>query len=88
MTLTTVVDAIERELLLRKQNDKLKIMNQMMISKTKKIEEQRMELEAIIESVTDGISIVEDRGHVKLFNESSRETFAPPFGYLEDFQEW
>lgn len=35
MTLTTVVDAIERELLLRKQNRKLNIMNQIMLSKTK-----------------------------------------------------
>lgn len=35
MTLTTVVDAIERELLLRKQNRKLNIMNQIMISKTR-----------------------------------------------------
>jgi diguanylate cyclase (GGDEF)-like protein/PAS domain S-box-containing protein len=35
MTLTTVVDAIERELLLRKQNRKLNIMNQVMLSKTR-----------------------------------------------------
>lgn len=33
-TLITVVDAIERELLLRKQNRKLDIMNQIMLSKT------------------------------------------------------
>ena len=33
--LTTVVDAIERELLLRKQNRKLNIMNQIMLSKTR-----------------------------------------------------
>ncbi|PAB59490.1 EAL domain-containing protein [Anaeromicrobium sediminis] len=35
MTLTTVVDAIERELLLRKQNHKLNVMNQIMLSKTR-----------------------------------------------------
>ena len=35
MTLTIVVDAIERELLLRKQNRKLNIMNQIMLSKTR-----------------------------------------------------
>ena len=35
LTLTTVVDAIERELLLRKQNHKLNIMNQIMLSKTR-----------------------------------------------------
>lgn len=35
MALTTVVDAIERELLLIKQNCKLNIMNQIMLSKTK-----------------------------------------------------
>jgi len=51
LTLTTVVDAIERELLLRKQNDKLNIMNQIMLSKTRKIEEQKNELEAIIEII-------------------------------------
>ena len=33
-TLTTVVDSIERELLLQKQNRKLNIMNQIMLSKT------------------------------------------------------
>lgn len=45
MTLTTVVDAIERELLLRKQNRKLNIMNQVMLSKTRN---------AIIITDTDG----------------------------------
>ncbi|MBK5240016.1 PAS domain-containing protein [Clostridium sp.] len=35
LTLTTVVEAIERELLLRKQNHKLNIMNQIMLSKTR-----------------------------------------------------
>ena len=34
LVLTTVVDAIERELLLQKQNHKLNIMNQIMLSKT------------------------------------------------------
>ncbi|MBU3113760.1 sensor histidine kinase [Clostridium lacusfryxellense] len=45
LTLTTVVDAIERELLLRKQNSKLNIMNEMMINKNKIIEGQKKELE-------------------------------------------
>jgi len=35
LMLTTVVDAIERELLLEKQNHKLNIMNQIMLSKTR-----------------------------------------------------
>ncbi|MCB2293551.1 EAL domain-containing protein [Clostridium algoriphilum] len=35
LTLTTVVDSIERELLLRKQNYKLNILNQIMLSKTR-----------------------------------------------------
>jgi diguanylate cyclase (GGDEF)-like protein/PAS domain S-box-containing protein len=35
LTLTTVVDAIERELLLRKQNHKLNVMNQIMLSKNR-----------------------------------------------------
>lgn len=35
LTLTTVVDSIERELLLQKQNHKLNIMNQIMLSKTR-----------------------------------------------------
>jgi len=41
MTLTTVVDAIERELLLRRQNAKLIIMNKIMLSKTREIEQQK-----------------------------------------------
>jgi len=49
MTLTTVVDSLERELLLQKQNHKLNIMNQIMLSKTRN---------AII--VTDPCGIVVD----------------------------
>jgi|GEM_PF-1568883 len=50
LTLTTVVDAIERELLLRKQNNRLNIMNQMMIGKNRKIQEQKNELEKALKS--------------------------------------
>ncbi|MBU3188833.1 two-component sensor histidine kinase [Clostridium bowmanii] len=56
MTLTTVVDSIERELLLRKQNNKLNILNQIMVSKNKKIEEQKKELEVVIEFLSIDIT--------------------------------
>jgi signal transduction histidine kinase/PAS domain-containing protein len=88
MTLTTLVDAIERELLLRKQNDKLNKLNQTLLNKNRKIEEQKKELEAIIESISDGISIIGDKGEFKLFNENARETFFPPQDYLGDVHEW
>lgn len=88
MTLTTVVDAIERELLLRKQNVKLTIMNQEMLSKTRKIEQQKKELEAIIESISDGVSIIDDKGKFKLLNKNSKDTFLPPQDYLGDVYDW
>lgn len=88
MTLTTVVDAIERELLLRKQNHKLTIMNNDMLSKTREIEQQKKELEAIIDSISDGISIIDDNGQFKLFNKNSMETFFPPEDYLGDVHKW
>jgi len=50
LTLTTVVDSIERELLLRKQNNKLNLMNKIMISKNKKILKQKLELEEALKS--------------------------------------
>jgi signal transduction histidine kinase len=88
MTLTIVVDAIERELLLRKQNDKLATMNNIMISKNRKIEEQKKELEAIIESISDGITIIDDKGKFKLFNKNARKTFFPPMDYFGDVCDW
>jgi signal transduction histidine kinase/PAS domain-containing protein len=88
MALTTVVDGIERELLLRKQNDKLNELNQTLLNKNRKIEEQKKELEAIVESISDGISIIDDKGEFKLFNENARETFFPPKDYLGDVHEW
>ena len=88
LTLTTVVDAIERELLLRKQNDKLNKMNQIMLIKTKKIEEQKKELEAIIESISDGITIIDNKGEFKQFNKNSKETFFPPKDYVGNINDW
>ena len=88
MTLTTVVDAIERELLLRKQNIRLIVMNKAMLSKTRKIQQQKKELEAIIESISDGISIIDDKGRFRLFNKNSIETFFPPKSYMGDVHDW
>ncbi|MEK6265676.1 MAG: ATP-binding protein [Clostridium sp.] len=88
MTLTTLVDAIERELLLRKQNDKLNKMNQTLQNKNRKIEEQKKALDAIIESTSDGISIIDDKGEFKLLNKNARETFLTPQNYLGNIHEW
>ncbi|MEK6265238.1 MAG: ATP-binding protein [Clostridium sp.] len=43
----------------------------------KKLEEQNKKLEAIIENISDGISIVDKRGNHTLLNKSARDIFMP-----------
>ena len=45
------------------------------ILQSKKIEEQKSELHAIIENITEGIYILDDKGKYKLFNKAAREIF-------------
>lgn len=52
------------------------------MEQSKKIEEQKKELEAIIENISDGISIINSKGQYTLFNKSAREMFYPPYEYL------
>lgn len=52
------------------------------IEQSRKIEEQKNQLEAIIENIADGISIFDKNGHYTLFNKSSREMFFPPYQYM------
>ena len=52
------------------------------IEQSKKIEEQKKELEAIIENISDGISIINSKGQYTLFNKSAREMFHSPNEYL------
>jgi signal transduction histidine kinase len=47
------------------------------IEQSRKIEEQKKELESIIENIVDGISIFNDKGKYILFNKSEREMFFP-----------
>ena len=42
------------------------------IEQSRKIEEQKKELEAVIENISDGISIFDDKGQYILFNKSAR----------------
>jgi len=49
------------------------------IEQSEQIEEQKNELEAIIESIADGISTFDNKGEYKLFNKSEREMFSPYF---------
>jgi len=65
MTLETVVDSIERELLLRKQNRKLNIMNQIMLSKTRN---------GIIITDTEGKITQCNRFAEKIFGYSKEQT--------------
>ncbi|MBC8059779.1 MAG: PAS domain-containing sensor histidine kinase [Clostridiaceae bacterium] len=49
------------------------------IEQSKKIAEQKKELEAIIENISDGISIFDDKEQYILFNKSAREIFFPSY---------
>ena len=53
------------------------------IQQSRKIEEQKKELEAIIENISDGISIFDNKGQYILFNKSAREMFFPSYEYIE-----
>ena len=52
------------------------------IKQSRKIEEQKKELEAIIENISDGISIFDNKGQYILFNKSAREMFFPSYEYI------
>ena len=52
------------------------------IGQTRKIEEQKKELEAIIENISAGISIFDNKGQYILFNKSEREMFFPHYEYV------
>lgn len=46
------------------------------VLQSKKIEEQKIELHAIIENMSEGISILDDKGRHTLFNKAAREIFS------------
>jgi signal transduction histidine kinase len=45
------------------------------VLQSKKIEEQKIELHAIIENMSEGITILDDKGRHKLFNKAAQEIF-------------
>ena len=53
------------------------------IEQSRKIEEQKKELEAIIENISDGISIFDNKGKYILFNKSAREMYFPSYEYMD-----
>ncbi len=52
------------------------------------LRKQKNELEVIIENMSDGVSILDDKGQFVLFNKNSRETFFPPADYLGTINDW
>ena len=58
------------------------------IEQSRKIEEQKKELEAIIENIADGISIFDDKGQYMLFNKSEREMFSPYYEHMVKTSDW
>ena len=54
------------------------------VLQSKKIEEQKIELHAIIENMSEGISIIDDKGRHKLFNKAAREIFSNNKEYYMD----
>ncbi len=53
------------------------------INQSRKIEEQKKELEAIIENISDGISIFDNKGQYILINKSSREMFFSSYNNMD-----
>ena len=58
------------------------------IKQSSKIEEQKKELEAIIENIADGICIFDNKGKYILFNKSEREMFSPYYEYMVKTSDW
>jgi signal transduction histidine kinase/PAS domain-containing protein len=57
------------------------------IEKSRKIEEQKNQLEAIIENISDGISIFDNKGKYISFNKSERKMFFPYYEYISQTNE-
>lgn len=57
------------------------------IEKSKKIKEQKKELEAIIENISEGIAIVNKKGKYSLFNKVARESKVPYYEYMNNIND-
>ena len=57
------------------------------IEKSRKIEEQKNQLEAIIENISDGISTFDNNGKYISFNKSERKMFFPYYEYISQTNE-
>ena len=57
------------------------------ITQSRKIEEQKKELEAIIENIADGITIFDDQGKYILINKSAREMYFPSIECIDDIDD-
>ena len=58
------------------------------IKQSSKIEEQKNELEAIIENIADGICIFDNKGQYISFNKSEREMFSPYYEHMVKISDW
>jgi len=57
--------------------------NESLEMQRKVIEEQKKELEAIIENISDGITIFDNSGKYILINKSAREMYFPTYKYID-----
>ena len=58
------------------------------IKQSRKIEEQKKELEAIIENISDGIAIFDNKEQYTLINKTLREMFFPSYGCMDNIENW
>ena len=58
------------------------------VEQSRKIKEQKKELEAIIENITDGICTFDNKGQYILFNKSEREMFSPYYEHMVSASNW
>ena len=57
------------------------------IEQSRKIEEQKKELEAIIENIADGITIFDSSGQYILINKSAREMYFPSYECIDNIDD-
>jgi len=61
-----------------------RVLKNQSIERQNKIIQQQKELEVVIENITDGISIFDEKGQYILSNKSTKDMYLPSYGYMEN----
>ena len=80
-TVTEVTERVLYRKIIEEQNKEIEEQKDL-------ISKQKKELEAIIENISDGISIIDHKGQHKLFNKNARNMFSPPKEFPGNIHTW